>query len=358
MDIFSKLESIEEKFDSLELQMAVPEIAANPVEFQKLAREHASLQEIVKKYKEYKRVREDLREARELLNEGDKDFHDLALEEIREKEPLLEEYTSQLKVLLLPSDPNDEKSVIVEIRAGAGGEEAALFSANLFRMFSRFAERQNWRTEMLSFNETGIGGYKEITFRVDGQGAYSKLKYESGVHRVQRVPVTESGGRIHTSTSTVAVLPEVEDVDIEVRQEDLKIDTYRASGAGGQHVNMTDSAVRITHLLSGIVVTCQDERSQIKNRVKAMNLLKVKLYDMEIQKQQSEQASERRSQIGSGDRSERIRTYNYPQNRVTDHRISLTLYKLDTFLDGDIYEMIDALRVADQAERLKNLEGK
>jgi len=358
MDIFSKLESIEEKFDSLELQMAVPEIAANPVEFQKLAREHASLQEIVKKYKEYKRVREDLREARELLNEGDKDFHDLALEEIREKEPLLEEYTSQLKVLLLPSDPNDEKSVIVEIRAGAGGEEAALFSANLFRMFSRFAERQNWRTEMLSFNETGIGGYKEITFRVDGQGAYSKLKYESGVHRVQRVPVTESGGRIHTSTSTVAVLPEVEDVDIEVRQEDLKIDTYRASGAGGQHVNMTDSAVRITHLPSGIVVTCQDERSQIKNRVKAMNLLKVKLYDMEIQKQQSEQASERRSQIGSGDRSERIRTYNYPQNRVTDHRISLTLYKLDTFLDGDIYEMIDALRVADQAERLKNLEGK
>lgn len=358
MDIFSKLESIEEKFDALELQMAVPEIAANPVEFQKLAREHASLQEIVKKYKEYKRVREDLSEARELLNDGDKDFHDLAIEEIREKEPLLEEYTSELKVLLLPSDPNDEKSVIVEIRAGAGGEEAALFSANLFRMFSRFAERQNWRTEMLSSNETGIGGYKEITFRVDGHGAYSKLKYESGVHRVQRVPVTESGGRIHTSTSTVAVLPEVEDVDIEVRQEDLKIDTYRASGAGGQHVNMTDSAVRITHLPSGIVVTCQDERSQIKNRVKAMNLLKVKLYDMEIQKQQSEQASERRSQIGSGDRSERIRTYNYPQNRVTDHRISLTLYKLDIFLDGDIYEMIDALRVADQAERLKNLEGK
>lgn len=358
MDIFSKLEKIEEKYLELEVKMADQEIATNPSQFQKVAREHASLEEIVTKYRAYKNIRKDLMQAKELLGHGDRDLQELAQDEIREKEPLLETYTSDLKYLLLPRDPNDDKSVICEIRAGAGGEEAALFAANLFRMYSRFAEREGWRTEMLSYNETGIGGYKEITFRVDGDGAYSKLKYESGVHRVQRVPVTESGGRIHTSTSTVAVLPEVEDVDVEIRQEDLKIDTYRASGAGGQHVNMTDSAVRITHLPTGIVVTCQDERSQIKNRVKAMKLLRVKLYDMEIQKQQDEQASERRSQIGSGDRSERIRTYNYPQNRVTDHRITLTLYKLDSFLDGDLYEMIDALSVADQAERLRKLEGK
>ena len=252
-------------------------------------------------------------------------------------------------------DPNDEKSVIMEIRGGAGGEEAALFSANLYRMYSRFCEREGWRIEIIQSNETGIGGLKEVIFKIDGRGAYSKLKFESGVHRVQRVPMTEAGGRIHTSTSTVAVLPEVEDVDVDIRTEDLKIDTYRSSGAGGQHVNMTDSAVRITHLPTGIVVTCQDERSQIKNRAKAMMYLRAKLYGLEKEKQAEEQAEERRGQIGSGDRSERIRTYNYPQNRITDHRIGLTLYKLDQYLDGDLYEMIDAMTMADQTERLQKL---
>lgn len=358
MEIDQKLERLEEKFIDLETQMSDPSLASNPEELQKLAKEHAGLSEIVKKYREYKDINSDINDAKELLHSDDKEMHSLAQEEIALKESLLETCLNQLKLLLVPKDPNDEKSVIVEIRAGAGGDEAALFASDLFRMYSRFAERQNWKTELMTSSITGIGGYKEISFRVDGRGAFSKLKYESGVHRVQRVPVTESGGRVHTSTATVAVLPEAKDVDIQVKTEELKIDTYRASGAGGQHVNMTDSAVRITHMPTGIVVTCQDERSQLKNRVKAMNLLRTKLYDVELQKQQDKQASERKSQVGTGDRSERIRTYNFSQNRVSDHRINLTLYKLDSFLDGDIFEMIDALAFADQAERFRNLEEK
>ena len=261
--------------------------------------------------------------------------------------------------MLLPADPNDDKSVIVEIRAGTGGDEATLFAADLFRMYVRFCERQRWKIEVIdsSTNTAGIGGYKEIVFRIDSQGAYSKMKYESGVHRVQRVPVTEAAGRIHTSAATVAVLPEADDVEVEIRPEDLKIDTYRSSGAGGQHVNMTDSAVRITHLPTGIVVTCQDERSQIKNRARAMSYLKTKLFDLEQQKQDSERGSERKGMIGSGDRSERIRTYNFPQNRITDHRINLTLYKLEGYLDGDLYEMIDAMVLAEQTQKLQDLEG-
>jgi peptide chain release factor 1 len=358
MEFTDKLEQIELSFIRLEERMADPAVASDPTLLQKLAKEHSDLSDIVRTYREYKKINNAIEEARELIASGDKEMIELAHEEISEKEPQLAQYSEQLKFLLLPKDPNDEKSVIVEIRGGAGGEEAALFAANLFRMYSRFAERQRWHVEIVSSNITGIGGYKEIAFRVDGKGAYSQLKYESGVHRVQRVPVTESGGRIHTSTATVAVLPEAEDVDVEVNNDDLKIDTYRSSGAGGQHVNMTDSAVRITHLPTGIVVTCQDERSQIKNRAKAMNLLRTKLYDMELHRMQNEQAQERRGQIGTGDRSERIRTYNYPQNRITDHRINLTLYKLDAYLDGDLFEMIEALEIADQTERLKMLETK
>jgi len=281
----------------------------------------------------------------------------LAHEELRALEPQLEELEVQIKFLLLPKDPNDNRNVIVEIRAGAGGEEASLFAAVLFRMYMRYAERKGWTTEMLSSSETGLGGFKEVIFRIEGEGAYSLLKYESGVHRVQRVPVTEASGRIHTSTATVAVLPEAEEVDVHIDSDDLKIDTFRASGAGGQYVNMTDSAVRITHLPTGIVVTCQDERSQLKNRVKAMQLLRAKLYEMELKKQEDELAAERKGQIGTAERSERIRTYNYPQNRVTDHRIGLTLYKLDQILDGDLDELIEALVMADQSERLKRLEA-
>ncbi|HPE91447.1 MAG TPA: peptide chain release factor 1, partial [Synergistales bacterium] len=298
-----------------------------------------------------------LEEARGLIHSGDPELSDLARDEMHELEPQLEELESRLRLLMLPRDPNDDKSVIVEIRAGTGGDEAALFAGDLFRMYSLFAENNGWKVEVMNSNETGIGGYKEVVFKVDGPGAYSQLKFESGVHRVQRVPVTESSGRIHTSTATVAVLPEAEDVDIDIRQEDLKIDTYRASGAGGQHVNMTDSAVRITHLPTGLVVTCQDERSQIKNRVKAMNFLKAKLYDMELREQQAKVAAERKGQVGTGDRSERIRTYNYPQNRLTDHRIGLTLYRLESMLEGDLQEMISALIMADQSEKMRSLEG-
>ncbi|MDR2178786.1 MAG: peptide chain release factor 1 [Synergistaceae bacterium] len=356
MDIEDKLKAIERDYLDVEKKMADPAVTSNLKELQSLGKKHAQLEPVVEKFRHYCAVRQSIQEARELLKSGDADMETLAAEEILRLEPQIDGFEEELKLLLLPEDPNDEKSVVVELRAGTGGEEAALFASDLYRMYNRFCERQRWRLEVLDSNETGIGGYKEIVFRIDGEGAYSKLKFESGVHRVQRVPVTEASGRIHTSAATVAVLPEVDDVEVEIRSEDLKIDTYRSSGAGGQHVNMTDSAVRITHLPTGIVVTCQDERSQIKNRAKAMAYLKTKLYDLELQKQTSEQASERRGQIGSGDRSERIRTYNYPQNRITDHRINVTSYKLDAYLDGDLYELIDAMTLAEQTERLHALK--
>ncbi|MDR1622376.1 MAG: peptide chain release factor 1 [Synergistaceae bacterium] len=356
MDIEGKLKTIEQDYLGIEKKMADPAITSNLKELQSLGKKHAQLEPVVEKFRRYCAVRQSIQEAKDLLKSGDAEMEALAAEEIAQLEPQIEGFEEELKLLLLPKDPNDEKSVVVELRAGTGGEEAALFASDLYRMYNRFCERQRWRLEVLDSNETGIGGYKEIVFRIDGEGAYSKLKFESGVHRVQRVPVTEASGRIHTSAATVAVLPEVDDVEVEIRLEDLKIDTYRSSGAGGQHVNMTDSAVRITHLPTGIVVTCQDERSQIKNRAKAMAYLKTKLYDLELQKQTSEQASERRGQIGSGDRSERIRTYNYPQNRITDHRVNVTLYKLDTYLDGDLYELVDAMTLAEQTERLHALK--
>jgi len=357
MNYIGKLEELERDFDAIEAKMADPSMQKNLRELQTLAKRHSQLQPVVDKFREYRKIARDVEEAKSLAYGSDPEMAELAREELAEKEPLLESVEQQIKVLLLPKDPNDEKSVIMEIRGGAGGEEAALFGADLFRMYSRFAEREGWKIEVLDYNETGIGGYKEIIFRIDGNGVYSKLKFESGVHRVQRVPATEAGGRVHTSTATVAVLPEAEDVEVEISTEDLKIDTYRSSGAGGQYVNMTDSAVRITHIPTGIVVTCQDERSQLKNRVKAMAYLRAKLYDAQLQKQNDELASERRGQIGTGDRSERIRTYNYSQNRITDHRIGVTLYKLDQYLDGDLYDLVDAMTVADQTERLHTIEA-
>jgi len=353
IDIETKLDSIEKDFIELEVKMAAP---LSPRELQTLGKKHSQLAVIVGKYKDYKSLLKEIAETKELIHCGDPEMEALAREELDAKEPKVNVHLEELKILLLPKDPNDDKTVIVEVRAGTGGEEAALFAADLYRMYIRYAERNGWRIETLDSNETGIGGYKEVVFRIDAEGAYSKLKYESGVHRVQRVPVTEASGRIHTSAATVAVLPEAEDIDIEIRQEDLKIDTYRSSGAGGQHVNTTDSAIRITHIPTGIIVTCQDERSQIKNRTRAMSYLKTKLYEIQTQKQTEEQASERRRQVGTGDRSERIRTYNFPQNRVTDHRVNITLYKLDQYLDGDLYDLIEALSVADQAERLLKLE--
>ncbi|MDI3499308.1 MAG: peptide chain release factor 1 [Synergistaceae bacterium] len=358
MDLEDKLNEVERNYRDLEERLSDPGVASNPLEVSKLAKRYAELGHVVSKYREYKGVVSKLRQAREILeSESDEEMRQLAHEELRALEPQLEELEAQIKLLLLPKDPNDNRNVIVEIRAGAGGEEASLFAAVLFRMYMRYAERKGWTTEMLSSSETGLGGFKEVVFRIEGEGAYSLLKYESGVHRVQRVPVTEASGRIHTSTATVAVLPEAEEVDVHINPDDLRIDTFRASGAGGQYVNMTDSAVRITHLPTGIVVTCQDERSQLKNRVKAMQLLRAKLYEMELKKQEDELAAERKGQIGTAERSERIRTYNYPQNRVTDHRIGLTLYKLDQILDGDLDELIEALVMADQSERLKRLEA-
>ena len=354
MNIEPKLQAIEQEYIEVGNKLSDPAIAANPKELQVLGKKRAQLEPVVNKYREYQDALKSISEARELIKSGDSELETLAREELSNLEPKIENFTRDLTLLLLPQ--NDEKSVVVEIRAGTGGDEATLFAADLFRMYVRFCERQHWKIEIIdsSTNTAGIGGYKEIIFRIDSKGAYSKMKYESGVHRVQRVPVTEASGRIHTSAATVAVMPEADDVEVEIRPEDLKIDTYRSSGAGGQHVNMTDSAVRITHLPTGIVVTCQDERSQIKNRARAMSYLKTKLYDLEQQKQNSELASERR---GMGDRSERVRTYNFPQNRITDHRINLTLYKLEAYLDGDLYEMIDAMLLAEQTQKLQDLEG-
>lgn len=355
LELIDKLKEIEASYRELEQKMAQPEIANDPREMQDLGKRHVELTPIVDAFAEYESVLKGIEESKTMIASEDEEMRELAQEELASLESRVPELETHIRVLLLPKDVNADKSVIIEIRGGAGGEEAALFSADLFRMYTRFAERQHWKTEILSGNETGIGGLKEIVFKVDGTGAFNMLRFESGVHRVQRVPETEASGRIHTSTATVAVLPEATEVDVAIRTEDLKIDTYRASGAGGQHVNMTDSAVRITHLPTGLVTTCQDERSQIKNRAKAMAMLRAKLYDKELREQNAIMAAERKGQIGSGDRAERIRTYNFPQNRISDHRINLTLYKLDQILDGDLYELIGQLSEADQAERLKAL---
>ena len=333
--LLEKLAFTENKYDELSVKISDPAVMANQNEWRKLCKEHADLEVIVNAYKEYKKVIQDLEDNKEMLQEeSDRDMREMLQEDISSLTKRQEELEKHIQILLLPKDPNDDKNVFVEIRGGAGGEEAALFASNQFRMYTRFAEKNRWSVEIMSLNETDIGGFKEVVFMIKGHGAYSKLKYESGVHRVQRVPDTESSGRIHTSTATVAVLPEVDEVDIEIRQEDLKIDVFRASGNGGQCVNTTDSSVRMTHLPTGIVVSCQDEKSQIKNKEKALKVLRARLYEKAEAERHEGIAEDRRSQVGTGDRSERIRTYNYPQGRVTDHRIGLTLYKLDTFLDG------------------------
>ena len=352
--MFQKLEAVEKKYEELTKKIADPEIISRTSEWTTYMKEHAEIEEVVLKYTEYKKTQEDLKEAEEMLR--DPEMKELAEEEAksaREKLPKLEE---KLKILLIPKDPDDDKNIICEIRAGAGGDEAALFAGTLFRMYSMYAERKHWKIEILNENETGLGGYKEISFMVTGKGVYSRLKFESGVHRVQRVPETEASGRIHTSTASVAVLPVVEDVQIEINPADIKLEVFRASGAGGQHVNKTSSAVRLIHVPTGIVAECQTERSQTQNREYAMKLLKSRLYEMEKQKRDSELANERKSQVGSGDRSEKIRTYNYPQGRITDHRIGLSIYQMENFLNGDLDEMIDNLTAADRAEKLQGSE--
>lgn len=352
--LLDRLNFIENKYDELSVKISDPSIMANQNEWRKLCKEHADLEIIVNKYREYKSATEDLEVNKEMLgSESDKEMKEMIQEEIRELAEREETLANEIQILLLPKDPNDDKNVFVEIRGGAGGEEAALFAYNLFRMYTRYAETQRWKVELMSVNETDIGGFKEVVFMIKGDGAYSKLKYESGVHRVQRVPDTESSGRIHTSTATVAVLPEVDDVEVEINEKDLRIDVYRSSGNGGQSVNTTDSAVRITHMPSGLVVACQDEKSQLKNKEKAMKILRSRLFEIAEAERSAGIAEDRKSQVGTGDRSERIRTYNYPQGRITDHRIGLTLYKLDTFMDGDLTEMINSLITADQAEKMK-----
>ncbi len=355
--MFEKLKITEENYEKMAEELSLPEVVCDNEKYTKLMKEHKRLTPIVEKYREYMSCSEQLSDTEELLSEKlDADMEEMARAELAELKERLPEIEKELQILLLPRDPNDDKNVIIEIRGGAGGEEAALFAYVLYRMYTMYAASVGWKTEIINANETELGGFKEVSFMVEGEGAYSRLKFESGVHRVQRVPVTESQGRIQTSTATVAVLPEVEDVEIEIKQSDLEIETIKSSGAGGQHVNKTESAIRLLHKPTGIVIECQDERSQFKNRDKAMKLLRTKLYDMKQAEQDAKIASERKSQVGTGDRSERIRTYNYPQGRVTDHRIGLTIYSLEDFLNGNIDEMITALATADTAAKLANAE--
>lgn len=354
--MFEKMEGVAEHYEEISRNLSDPDVVSDQERYKNLMKEYKSLTPIVEKYREYKKAEYDRDSAREMLDAGglDSEMKQLAEEEYENASNDLEKFADELKILLLPKDPNDDRNVIVEIRSGAGGEEAALFAGVLYRMYSMYAEARSWHCEVVSSSETELGGFKEISFEISGEGAYSRLKYESGVHRVQRVPETETQGRIHTSTVTVAVLPEAEDVEVEINPADLQIDTYHSSGAGGQHINKTESAIRITHLPTGLVVECQDERSQHKNREKAMRVLRSRLYDMMLAEQNAAIASERRSQVGTGDRSERIRTYNYPQGRVSDHRIGLTLYKLEQILNGDLDEIIDALITAARTEMLNS----
>ena len=352
--MFEKLEAVEKRYDELTQMISDPEVISNHTEWQKLMKEHASIEDVVLKFREYKKVKQAMEEAEELMK--DPEMKELAEEEYYASKEKLPEIEEELKFLLIPKDPDDDKNIICEIRAGAGGEEAALFAGTLFRMYTMYAERKHWKLEVLNENETGLGGYKEISFMITGKGVYSRLKFESGVHRVQRVPDTESSGRIHTSTATVAVLPVVEDVEIEINPADIKMEVFRSSGAGGQHINKTSSAVRLIHEPTGIVVECQTERSQFQNRDNAMKMLRTKLYEIEKQKQDSAISNARKSQVGSGDRSEKIRTYNYPQGRITEHRIGMSIYQMENFLNGDLDEMIDNLIAADRAEKLKGEE--
>ncbi|MDD6916386.1 MAG: peptide chain release factor 1 [Eubacteriales bacterium] len=353
--MFEKLSFIEEQYELLAKKISDPEVIADQETWRKLCKEHSDMAPIVEKYREYKQNKAMIEDDTAMMDDPDtdKEFKEMLVDEIKTAKENIEKIEEELKVLLLPKDPNDDKNVIVEIRGGAGGDEAALFAGDLFRMYSMYADSKRWKTEVLNLSEIGIGGIKEVTFMIEGEGAYSRLKFESGVHRVQRVPETESSGRIHTSTVTVAVLPEVDEVEVEINPDDLQIDTYRSSGAGGQHVNKTESAIRITHIPTGIVVACQDERSQHKNREAAMKMLRSRLYE-KMERERSESiAADRKSQVGTGDRSERIRTYNFPQGRMTDHRIGLTLYKLEQIMNGDLDEVIDALVTTDQSEKLK-----
>ncbi len=355
--MFDKLEDLLIRFEEVLSELSEPGVSDDQKRFRRLMKEQSDLAPIVEAYKEYKQCKQNIEDSLELLQEeSDEEMRELAKEELSDSKDRVEELENELKILLLPKDPNDDKNVIVEIRAGAGGDEAALFAAEIYRMYVHYAESRRWKVETMDVEEIGIGGMKYVSFMVTGQGAYSVLKYESGVHRVQRVPETESGGRIHTSTITVAVMPEAEDVEVEIDMNDCKFDVFRASGNGGQCVNTTDSAVRLTHLPTGIVISCQDEKSQLKNKDKALKVLRAKLYDLECQKAHDAEAEARRSQIGTGDRSEKIRTYNFPQGRVTDHRIKLTLYKLENIMNGDIQEILDSLIAADQAAKLANMQ--